>query len=271
MLAAFAMMSPATSKKAHIMPHDAAAPAKRKNHRIRRHWSHPLALFRGFLSRPKLYWSIAAGIAVWFLTPDELITSVRAVLAWNVAAAIYLVGAIHVFSTCTHDDIRSRAAAEDETRFVFAALVMIAIVASLAGVVGLIGEATKSKEASPGYLVLGGLGVVLSWLVLQVVFTLHYAHDFYRPLDEPKTGDDAVDTTGKLHRGGLRFPDDDAPDYWDFLYFTTSIGATSQTSDVSITSKAVRRTVTLQALLSFAFNTAIVAFSINLAASLFQR
>jgi uncharacterized membrane protein len=99
--------------------------------------------------------------------------------------------------------------------------------------------------------------IVSSWLVMQVIFTLHYAHDYYRS---------GPGGTGLAR--GLEFPGDDAPDYWDFFYFTTSIGATAQTADVSITSKTARRIATAQAVLSFIFNTAILALAVNLASSL---
>ena len=92
---------------------------------------------------------------------------------------------------------------------------------------------------------------------MQTVFTLHYAHAFYGNRD----GDDHIDA-------GLVFPNDPAPDYWDFFYFTTSIGATSQTSDVAVTSKSIRRMVACQAVLAFVFNTTIVALAINLASGL---
>jgi uncharacterized membrane protein len=89
------------------------------------------------------------------------------------------------------------------------------------------------------------------------MFTLHYAHDYYRP--DPRSAEAA---------GGLEFPGDAHPDYWDFFYFATSIGAASQTSDTLIKSKASRRLVTLHAIVSFFFNTSVLALAINLAASL---
>lgn len=82
--------------------------------------------------------------------------------------------------------------------------------------------------------------MLLSWVVTQMVFTFHYAHEFYRP-----------DDTAEKLSGGLQFPQDDSPDYWDFFYFATSIGAASQTSDVTIHTKALRRLVTLHGIISF--------------------
>ena len=99
------------------------------------------------------------------------------------------------------------------------------------------------------------LTIMISWIVTQVAFALHYAHAYYRP-------DRAA------IRAGLDFPECDQPDYWDFLYFSTSIGATSQTSNVSIKSRALRRLVTLHATVSFFFNTAVLALTVNIAASL---
>ena len=98
--------------------------------------------------------------------------------------------------------------------------------------------------------------IFISWVVMQVAFALHYAHQYYRP-------DHAVPGVN-----GLDFPKDAHPDYWDFFYFSTSIGAASQTSDVNINSKELRRLVTLHAIVAFFFNVAVVALMINLAASL---
>ena len=94
---------------------------------------------------------------------------------------------------------------------------------------------------------------MMSWGVTQIVFAIHYAHDYYRPDDGGAAG--------------LRFPECEDPDYWDFLYFSTSIGATSQTSDTEIRSRALRRLVTLHATVAF-FNTAVLALTVNIAASL---
>ena len=91
----------------------------------------------------------------------------------------------------------------------------------------------------------------------QVAFTLHYAHEYYSPDQLSVTGDPA-----------LAFPKTTTPDYWDFFYFATSIGAASQTSDVSINDRSLRRLVTLHAIVSFFFNTMVLALAINLAASL---
>lgn len=226
-------------------------------HRARR-WFHPAALARGLSVRPKLIVASAAALTMLLLAPSAVPASARAVLAWNAGALIYLGLAAHLMSTCTTASIRRRAVREDETRFVFATIILLAVATSFAAVVGLIGEAKTATQAiKAAYLALAGLGIFASWMVMQVVFTLHYAHAYYRP---SPSGDGAA--------AGLSFPDEEDPDYWDFFYFTTSIGATSQTSDVAVASKTLRRTVALQAILSFVFNTTIVALAINLASSM---
>jgi uncharacterized membrane protein len=95
--------------------------------------------------------------------------------------------------------------------------------------------------------------ILLSWSFIQVIFAFHYAHEFY------------AEHRGQA--GGLGFPDDDVPDYWDFLYFAFVIGMTSQVSDVTVKSQVLRRTVTAHSLLSFIFNVTLLALAINLAAS----
>lgn len=234
------------------------APERRHEPSRKRSWFHPLALLRGLSFQPKLYAAVAVAGLVILLLPGSWPMAVRAVSAWSAGAVTYLSLAFVVMSTCTTNEIRQRAAREDETRFVFFAIVLLSVASSFAAVVNLIGDAKSAAGvAKTLYFALAGTAILASWLVTQVVFTLHYAHDYY-----------AQSAGGSGDVKGLDFPGGDVPDYWDFFYFTTSIGATSQTSDVAITSKRLRRLAAVQAVLSFMFNTTIVALAINLAASL---
>lgn len=229
--------------------------------RHRRGWYHPRSLARSSMARPKLYVAIALAMATLLLLPGWLPASARAAAAWNVGGLVYLALAFNLFRSCSVDQIRKRAGREDESAFVFLLVVLAAIASSFTAAVGLIGEAKTGLAAKSDlgaiYLGLAGLTILVSWTVTQVAFTLHYTHAYYQP---------TPDLSGTER--GLRFPDDDHPDYWDFFYFTTSIGATSQTSDVSITAKPLRRLVAFQAVISFVFNTTVLALAINLAASL---
>jgi uncharacterized membrane protein len=140
------------------------------------------------------------------------------------------------------------------------ALALGAAVASVAAILAELGGAKggdKTHEAFSVGLTAGT--IILSWLFVQLVFAIHYAHVFYL----------AETTDCETHRGGLLFPGDEEPDYWDFVHFSVVIGATSQTADISIASKEFRRIGTLHCLIAFAFNTTILATMINLAAGLF--
>jgi uncharacterized membrane protein len=99
--------------------------------------------------------------------------------------------------------------------------------------------------------------VVASWTVTHTVFALHYAHHYYGDGPAPGADDD---------RGGLAFPGEEPPDYWDFLYFSFVVGMTCQVSDVQVTSRAMRRMTLMHGVLSFFFNTVILALSVNLLA-----
>jgi uncharacterized membrane protein len=172
------------------------------------------------------------------------------------SAAIYLIFALHLMLTCKADHIRASAAREDNSWMVILVIILLAIAASFVAIVGLL---AASKEAPYRTLNLGlaAATLLLSWTLTQVIFTLHYAHEYYRP------GGGA-----NAFAEGLDFRGDKNPDYWDFFYFATSFGAASQTSDVSILTKPLRRLATLHAIISFIFNTAVLALTINLAASL---
>ena len=149
-------------------------------------------------------------------------------------------------------DMQRRAAIEDEKPYMwpivggfFATAILIAVIFEMRG--------------SNLHVLIGIATILLSWFFLNTMFALHYAHDYYREIDSPQ---------GRKTREGLLFPGQRKPDYWDFLYFATSFGAASQTSDVSILTKPLRRLATLHAIISFSFNTAVLALTINLAVAM---
>ncbi len=221
-------------------------------------WYTPVSIMRSVALRPRLYLAIAGGLAALALLPASLSGNVREALAWITGGLVYLSVAGRLMATCAADAIARRAARNDDSRMVIMALILLAIASSFASIAGLLTEAKEaSRQMKLLYLGLASATIVVSWAVTQVVFTLHYAHEFYRPAH-------ADSTPAK----GLDFPGEPHPDYWDFLYFATSIGATSQTSDVAIRSKTIRRLVTVHAVVSFFFNATVLALTINLAAGL---
>ena len=231
-------------------------PAARE--RVRMPWYDPRSIWRSIVMRPRIYVGALVGLGVLLLLPRSVSPDVRGATAWCAGGATYLILAHRVMHRCQSDRIRSRAALHDDSGMVILALILLAIFASVAAILGL---ATEAKAAAGGgkllYVALAAATIVVAWTVMQVAFTLHYAHEHYAPHHQARDG-----------RSGLTFPGELNPDYWDFLYFATSIGATSQTSDVSIGTKGLRRLVTLHAAVAFFFNTMILAMTINLAASM---
>ena len=123
---------------------------------------------------------------------------------------------------------------------------------NVVGVVVVVGEArSHGSPLTGGLLALGT--VALSWTFIHLMFALHYAHAFYQR--DHEGGD----------RGGLMFPGETQPDYWDFLHFALIIGVACQTADVQISDRGVRRLSSVHSLTAFVFNTVIVALAVNLA------
>ena len=228
-------------------------------HRKRR-WYSPLAIAHSIYLRPRVYLGAAVGIALLLLLPGSVSQPVRGTIAWCSGALTYLAAAFWVMRQCHSDRIKSRAAIQDDSGVFILALTVLAIFSSFSAIFGLLSEARHTAgEAKLAYLGLAAATIFTSWLVMQVAFAFHYAHEYYRP--ERALPGGVV---------GLEFPKDQHPDYWDFFYFATSLGAASQTSDVSIVSKELRRLATWHAIIAFVFNVTIVALMINLAASLVQ-
>lgn len=203
-------------------------------------------------ARPRTFISIAIGIAAFFLMPQELRTVTRLLLAWDIFVALYLALAFAMFlrnTGVTH--IRRQAALQDDGRFLILMVTAIGAFASIAAIVSELG----AQHRGAAELVLATGTIALSWATIHTTFALHYAHDYYR---------------GE-RSGGLMFPSGkdtgEKPDYWDFVYFSFVIGMTAQVSDVGITDKVIRRTATAHGVVSFVFNTALVALMVNIAAS----
>ena len=224
----------------------------------RRQWYRPTSIWRSIKTRPRVYLAALAALAAFALLPRSLSGSVREALIWIVAALVYLGVAGRMMVKSSSETIASRAARQDDSRMVIISLILVAVASSFISIAGLMTEAKEAtRQVKLLFLSLAALTIVVSWFVMQMTFTLHYAHEFYRP-----------SVRGRDEMSGLVFPGETKPDYWDFLYFATSIGATSQTSDVGIRSRAIRRLVTVHSVISFFFNSAVLALTINLAASL---
>jgi len=212
-------------------------------------------LLRILVARRRLLVSVAAGLILLFVLPTSFRTATRYLLAWDLTSAIYVGAAFWMIARSTIETCHARAALYDESDWVIVTLVVTSSAASFVAIFAELG-AIKSGHAPPVIsLVVTGATVVMSWTFTHVVFTLHYANLYYRP------GNQGVP-------GGLEFAGKRPPDYHDFLYYSFVIGCTAQTADVNTVSPAMRRTTLVHGVIAFAFNTAILAFAINIGASL---
>jgi uncharacterized membrane protein len=199
------------------------------------------------LGRPRTFIALAIGLASLLFLPDSWRIATRLLVAWDIFVAIYMVLAYITVFSCGIDDIRRQAARQDDGRFFILIMTGVGAFASIAAII--MELAVKPQQAPQ--LILAVTTIVLSWAAIHTTFALHYAHDYYRGVKP----------------GGLAFPGDDKPDYWDFVYFSFVIGMTAQVSDVGVTNKVIRRTATAHGVISFIFNTALVALMVNIAAS----
>lgn len=197
--------------------------------------------------------AVAVGVAV--ITPADWRLPTRAAAGWNAGVAVYLlVMAIKILRIRSTDQIRARAAELDDAGAGVLPLSILAAAASVAVVIGEAASAPQSEAGATSLLVL--LTLVLSWTFIHLIFAQHYAHAFYAPAE------DGTD------RGGLLFPGEDEPDYWDFIHFALIIGVANQTADVQIADRRLRRIGSLHSLTAFIFNTVILALGVNFAISL---
>jgi len=214
---------------------------------------------RQMAARPRLFIATAIAMAVGFLLPSaieaHLVT--RLLIAWNTGACLYVLLAATMMSRSSQQRMRRRAQLQDEGQTVILVLVVVSAIASLAAIGG---ELAVVKDMhgieKVAHIALAGLTVVSSWAFIQIMFALHYAHDYY-----------AAACHGK--KAGIQFPDDESPDYGDFFYFSAVIGTSGQTADVSFVSKPMRRIGSVHCLLAYLFNTTVLALLINIGASMF--
>ena len=224
-----------------------------------------LKLLGRFAYRPRMTGSAALGIVAFVLLTllaGSLQWSLRAVLSWDIVCFSFIVLVMREMAVQTIPEIKAHVAQQDEGQGMILAVVLVAAATSLVAV-GLELSLAKDDHGMFKALRIGtaGLTVALSWFAVQVVFALHYAHQYYAPDKSTPEEDDVI--------GGLAFPGGEEPDYWDFLHFAVVIGVASQTADVAFTRRRLRHIGTVQGLIAFSFNTVVLALAINLLAGLF--
>ena len=209
----------------------------------------------------KLLISVGFAILAFVLFPiTHLNTMAHLMIGWDVFCVSTITLSFITFFTINSQQVCYQCSKQDESRVVIFIIVLVATLASLLAVLLLITSKSEDKIAKEWQLPIAIIGMMSSWLLVHTIFAFRYAHIYYGDSKSP------ADKNGT----GLDFPGDKAPDYLDFAYFSFVLGMTFQVSDISITSKRLRKLALLHSLVSFGFNTIVVALTINIVAGLGQ-
>ncbi|CAD6555138.1 hypothetical protein LMG28727_05850 [Paraburkholderia kirstenboschensis] len=206
-------------------------------------------------NRPRMLIALAIGVVVAMLTPEHTRPMVRVLVGWDTTVWTYLVLIWAHMAAADEGRVRDFARRDDENAGVVLFVICVATIASIAAIVLELASAKGTAGASTvWHYALTGLTLMGAWFLIPTIFTQHYARLYY-DTDAPETP--------------LLFPDHSlTPNYWDFLYFSFTIAVASQTSDVVLRSRPIRRAALAQSVLSFYFNVAVLGLCVNIAAGL---
>lgn len=207
---------------------------------------------RTAIARPRFIAAALAVAAGFVLLPDSLGQALRPVIAWNLGMAVYLGATGWMMVRADEAAIRARARVHDIGQWAILGLMLAGVVASTAALIAFLGARPQGQN---GLLDLGLVAwtILATFAMVHTLFAVHYAHDYYAAPDQAKP---------------LQFPGDEVPRYGDFLYFSFVVGLTAQVSDVQVCSRRVRRAVLVHGVVSFFFNTVILALIVNIAGGL---
>jgi len=205
------------------------------------HWLMRRARFN---SSALIFVALVVGLLAGGMSPSRGL-----LLAFDIAAAIFLTATIHMFAQSKTSSMCSRARKQDEGYWGF---LLSSVAVATVALVALTLELHASKFGGALEIVLATSTLLLAWLFMNTIFALHYAHEFYGDAGEKGSG--------------LQFPGTAKPDYWDFVYFAFVIGMTFQVSDVQISEHGLRRVALVHAVVAFFFNVIIIALSVNVIA-----
>jgi uncharacterized membrane protein len=209
-------------------------------------WHHT----RHIRHRPRFSLSAAVFILLGGALYASGMPPARAVLlAFNIAALLFLVATAYMFAHSETAKMRSRARLQDEGQWGFLGS---GIVVSLVVLVALVTELHGAKSDGLLGILLAAGSLLLSWMFMNTMFALHYAHMYYGARSAKEKG--------------LDFPGVQDPDYWDFAYFAFVLGMTFQVSDVQINLQTMRRLALVHSIIAFFFNVIIIALTVNVVA-----
>lgn len=214
-----------------------------------------LRVHRFTVNHFRLLLSIAAGIATFFLAPVHGPTILRVLVAWNCGVALFLLLIYLWMRSLSANQVSSRFIEEDESAPVIMVAVTAAACLSLVAIVMLLSNIKQLPDpARAARFLLAAVTVVNSWILVPTMFALHYADLFY---------------SAAATNRPLEFPRTTMPVFWDFAYFSFTISAAAQTSDVITLHSTIRRTVLVHTVIAFFFNASILGFAVNVTAGLF--
>jgi uncharacterized membrane protein len=226
------------------MSEETQAPAAA--HRRKKGWG-PIRYAR---SRPRLLiGAVIAVVAAVGLEFTGLQRNVAFLLGFDIGVLAYLLMILRIFLGATQANMRRQARMQDSGRWT---TLLSGVALSAVVLIAVTTELHSDSKGGAFAIAVAASTIILSWMFMNTLFALHYAHGYY--------GD-----FGAKHKG-LDFPGDEDPDYWDFAYFSFTIGMTFQVSDVQITTRYLRRIGLMHSAIAFFFNVFIIAISVNIAA-----
>ncbi len=206
----------------------------------------------------KLWIAAIAGLIVAIALPMHLTALCRVLAGWNSAILVLVPMTYLRMRHLDAAQLRAHYEEEDPTAPV---ILLVVVVAALLSILAIVALLSTIKEAAPGdrfsHLLLATMTIVSSWLLVHLMYSLHYADMYY----SVKEGSPAP----------LTFPETPEPLFWDFVYFSFTIGVACQTADVATTQTAIRGTVTFHAMIAFLFNLVILGFAVNVSAGLLGK
>lgn len=211
----------------------------------------------------RLYIALGITAIVAFLSWGKVSTPALIMLSWVCCAFCTILMDWSIILSSHPREVRKIARLKDSSRISILLFVITASCVSLFAIIFLL-QSTKGAHGPhfTKHMLMCIASVAISWWMLHTVFTMSYAHMYYTNTPNPDDEQEQV-------IGGLEFPGNELnPDYLDFVYFSFVVGMTFQVSDIEISSRSIRRLTLLHALISFAFNTAIVALSVNVISGL---
>lgn len=223
-------------------------------------WSVLLHALQTLDSRRRIGLSAMIGMLIFLGLPDTMHLDSRILAGW-IAGVVCFLGLVLFMMTQANPQRTYYLAQRQEAQHL--AIFLLVVFMALTSIFAIALMLANNKDTPPEVLTmqvgLSAVAILSSWFLTHTMFALHYATCYYR--DDPATPEED-------YTGGITLPSEETPDYLDFMYFSFTIGMTSQTSDVSIISRPMRRLALGHGVVSFFFYSIIIALSVGVVGGL---